>query len=103
MRTWSSSRRRDRSEDCSASMSRKDGSHPIHRAVYASWNGATEIATWEVLAGRHQGRLESLGQVPRNGFETAMVVQTSDPYVAVRAKDRSGGVLGTSKVLRPES
>jgi hypothetical protein len=71
--------------------------------VYASWNGATEIATWEVLAGRHQGRLESLGQVPRNGFETAMVVQTSDPYVAVRAKDRSGGVLGTSKVLRLES
>jgi hypothetical protein len=31
-----------------------------------------------------------------------MVVRTSDPYVAVRAKDRSGRVLGTSKVLRPE-
>jgi hypothetical protein len=32
-----------------------------------------------------------------------MVVRTSDPYVAVRAKDRSGRVLGTSKVLRPGS
>jgi hypothetical protein len=71
--------------------------------VYASWNGATEVTTWEVLAARHQGRLESLGQVPRNGFETAMVVRTSEPYVAVRAKDRSGQVLGTSKVLRPGS
>jgi hypothetical protein len=71
--------------------------------LYASWNGATEIAIWEVLAGQHQGRLESLGQVPRNGFETAMVVRTSDPYVAVRAKDRSGRALGTSKVLRPGS
>jgi hypothetical protein len=71
--------------------------------VYASWNGATEVATWAVLAGRHQGRLKSLGEVPRNGFETAMVVRTSDPYVAVRAKDRSGRVLGTSKALRPGS
>jgi hypothetical protein len=67
--------------------------------VYASWNGATEVATWAVLAGKHQDRLESLGQVPRNGFETAMVVRTSDPYVAVRAKDRLGRTLGTSKVL----
>src|ERR671910_872296 len=71
--------------------------------VYASWNGATEVATWEILTGRHQGRLKPLGQVPRNGFETAMVVRTSYPYVAVRAKDRSGRVLGTSKVLRPGS
>jgi Arylsulfotransferase (ASST) len=71
--------------------------------VYASWNGATEVATWEILAARHQGRLKSLGQVPRNGFETAMVVRTSDPYVAVRAKDSSGRALGTSKVLRPGS
>src|ERR671920_627277 len=25
--------------------------------VYASWNGATEVAAWEVLAGQRQGRL----------------------------------------------
>jgi hypothetical protein len=34
--------------------------------------------------------------VPRDGFETAMLVQTSDPYVAVQAKNRSGQVLGTT-------
>jgi outer membrane protein assembly factor BamB len=69
--------------------------------VYASWNGATEVASWEVLVGPHPGKLKSLGSMPRDGFETAMVVRTSDPYVAVRAKDRSGRVLGTSKAVEP--
>src|ERR671910_3002054 len=62
--------------------------------IYTSWNGATEVASWEVLAGRRAGRLESLGSVPRDGFETAMVVRSTDPYVAVRAKHSSGRVLG---------
>jgi len=64
--------------------------------LYASWNGATEVAAWEVLAGPSPVRLESLGSVPREGFETAMLAQTYGPYVAVRAKHRSGRVLGAS-------
>jgi hypothetical protein len=68
--------------------------------LYASWNGATEVATWEVLAGRRSGQLESLGSVPRDGFETSMLVQTSDPYVAVRAKDHFGQVLATSAPVK---
>ena len=67
--------------------------------VYASWNGATEVASWEVLAGPRSDGLESVGSAPRNGFETTMVVSTSDQYVAVRAKDRSGSVLGTTKPI----
>lgn len=66
-------------------------------SVYVSWNGATEVATWEVLAGTSPEQLESVGSVARNGFETAMVVQTSEPYVAMRARDRSGRVLGNSE------
>jgi hypothetical protein len=65
--------------------------------VYASWNGATEVATWEVLAGPSPGQLESLGSVARDGFETTMLVHSTEPYVAVRAKHRLGRVLGTSK------
>ena len=65
--------------------------------LYASWNGATEITSWEVLAGTNQR--EPLTSVPRNGFETVMVVHTTDRYVAVRAKDRSGRVLGTSAAV----
>jgi hypothetical protein len=68
--------------------------------LYASWNGATEVATWEVLAGPRQSRLESVGSVPRDGFETAMLVQTFDPYVAVRAKDRLGQPLGASAPVK---
>ena len=64
--------------------------------LYASWNGATEVTAWEVLSGPHPDRLEPLGSVPRNGFETPMLAQTSDPYVAVRARDSSGETLGTS-------
>jgi len=64
--------------------------------LYASWNGATEVATWEVRAGPSPGQLESVETFPRDGFETAMLVQTSHPYVAVRARDRFGQVLGAS-------
>lgn len=68
--------------------------------LYVSWNGATEVATWEVLAGPHPGQLESVESFPRNGFETAMLVQTSDPYIAVWAKDHSGQVLGASAPVK---
>jgi hypothetical protein len=67
--------------------------------VYASWNGATEVASWEVLVGPHPGKLKSLGSIPRDGFETAMAVRSTDPYVTARAKDRSGRVLGTSNAV----
>jgi hypothetical protein len=64
--------------------------------LYASWNGATEVDSWEVLAGQDPVHLESVGSIARDGFETAMVVQSSEPYMAVQAKDRSGRVLGAS-------
>ncbi len=68
--------------------------------LYASWNGATEVTTWEVLAGPRPGRLEWVGSVPRDGFETSMLVQSFDPYVAVRAKDHFGQVLGISAPVK---
>ncbi|MDQ4126657.1 MAG: arylsulfotransferase family protein [Actinomycetota bacterium] len=68
--------------------------------VYASWNGATEVATWEVLAGPSPGKLESLGSVPRGGFETAMLAHTAEPYVSVRAKTRPGQILGTTGPIK---
>ena len=69
--------------------------------VYASWNGATEVATWEVLAGPRPDQLEFLDSVPRNGFETDMLVQSSRPYLAVRARDSSGELLGASSPIKP--
>jgi hypothetical protein len=68
--------------------------------LYASWNGATEVESWEVLSGTRPGRLKLLGSVHRNGFETPISVRTSEPYVAVQAKDRSGQILGTCAAVK---
>jgi Arylsulfotransferase (ASST) len=70
--------------------------------VYASWNGATEVASWQVVAGSSSDRLEPVGSsVPKEGFETAIPVRTAKPYIGVQARDRSGRVLGTSRTIRP--
>jgi hypothetical protein len=67
--------------------------------LYASWNGATEVDTWEVLAGSSPNQLKPVVSASRRGFETTVAVRTAKPYVAVRAKDSSGRVLGVSKPI----
>lgn len=68
--------------------------------VYASWNGATEVTDWRVLAGPdHQG-LAPVQEAPRTGFETRIEVLTEEPHVAVEALDESGEVLGTSSTAQ---
>lgn len=69
--------------------------------VYASWNGATQVDSWQVLAGPRASKLEKLGPpFAKAGFETEMQVSTADGYVAVRALDAKGKPLGTSDVVR---
>jgi arylsulfotransferase ASST len=69
--------------------------------LYVSWNGATEVATWQVLAGSNPHRLKPVGSAPRRGFETKVSVRTAEPYVAVHAKSASGRVLGTTRAVKP--
>lgn len=66
--------------------------------VYASWNGATEVATWEVLAGTSASTLASAKRAARAGFETTIRVSSAGPAFAVVALDRSGNTLGRSTV-----
>ena len=68
--------------------------------VYASWNGATDVTTWQVLAGPNSDQLKPIGSAPRDGFETTIAVRTAEPYVAIQAKSRSGRVLGTTKAVK---
>lgn len=68
--------------------------------VYASWNGATEVRTWEVLAGSSPTALAPLASGNRAGFETRIRVADNAPYVAVRARDKEGAVLGESAASR---
>jgi hypothetical protein len=67
--------------------------------VYASWNGATEVARWEVLAGASTTDLGQVGSHARTGFETAITVGQSYGVYEVRALAANGQVLGTSKTF----
>ncbi len=63
--------------------------------------GAPEVATWQLLAGSGPDGLEPVGSVPCNGFETVVTPNTDHPYIAVKAKDSSDRVLGTSEAVKP--
>ncbi|MGD0455062.1 MAG: arylsulfotransferase family protein [Solirubrobacteraceae bacterium] len=66
--------------------------------VYASWNGATEVASWRLFAGASASSLSTVAQVPRSGFETAIPLPagTVGPYLAVQALGAAGQLLATS-------
>lgn len=64
--------------------------------VYASWNGATDIASWLVLAGPTPSALQPVASRGWNGFETGISTSSTQPYFAVQALNSAGQVLGTS-------
>jgi Arylsulfotransferase (ASST) len=68
--------------------------------VYASWNGATSVASWGVLAGKQSSSLAYVGAARRTGFETAIAVASDGPYFAVEPHDASGHVLAQSATVR---
>jgi arylsulfotransferase ASST len=62
--------------------------------AYVSWNGATEVASWRVLAGADAEQAREVVTAPRSAFETAIDVP-DEPYLAVQALDDRGRVLAT--------
>jgi hypothetical protein len=65
--------------------------------VHASWNGATEVAYWRVLAGRQAGPLTALATIPASGFESSTTLPAKYARVAVQELDSAGRVLGSSQ------
>jgi hypothetical protein len=70
------------------------------RFAYASWNGATQVARWRVLAGRYRQRLAPVASAARSAFETAIPVPGSQPWLELQALGRGGKVLGSSAAIR---
>jgi hypothetical protein len=68
-------------------------------SVYASWNGATEVASWRVDAGPSPTLLKPVQTAARSGFETAIPIAVGRSFASVVALDASGKVLGTSRVI----
>jgi hypothetical protein len=66
------------------------------RAI-ASWNGSTEVARWQLLAGPRRSALRAVGG-PRAkaGFETALPIPAGATFVAARALGPRGRTLAES-------
>jgi hypothetical protein len=65
-----------------------------------SWNGATEVASWRVLAGSHPQALAPQTTIASGGFESSTILPKQYAYAAVQALDSAGRVLGTSPAAR---
>jgi hypothetical protein len=70
------------------------------RVVYASWNGATEVAAWQLLEGELDTDLRPGQTVQRRGFETSLTPAAKSRAAAVVALDANGAQLGTSPTIR---
>jgi hypothetical protein len=68
--------------------------------VYASWNGKTGLARWEVLVGDDPGHLSTVATKNWSGLETMIPLDKQPAYVAVRALDSSGHTLGDSVTVK---
>ena len=68
-------------------------------SLSASWNGATDVASWRVRAGASAAALGLIRTYPSQGFETAISAPTVAPFVSVQALSARGVVLGTSAVV----
>jgi hypothetical protein len=72
-----------------------------HRStVYASWNGATQLARWVVLAGRNGKHLKQVARRARSGFETSIGLKHAYRTFRLVGLDAKGRVLGRSKLFR---
>ncbi len=63
--------------------------------IYASFNGATELARWRALADSGEGRPRRVGEKRKSGFETSLAVAGQPARVTVQALDDRGRVIGS--------
>lgn len=74
-----------------------------HDTAYFSWNGATKLAKWAILASQNSSQLDSMShlwcEVAKTGFETSLRVGGSARYVRAVAISADDDVLGASPVL----
>jgi hypothetical protein len=61
--------------------------------MYVSWNGSTQVAKWQLLAGPRPAALKPVKTVRRTGFETAIPLPVTTGTVSVVALDTHGKQL----------
>jgi hypothetical protein len=70
--------------------------------AYVSWNGATDVVRWQVLAGPAAAQLKPVQTVAKDGFETPIRLTKSAAFYSMKAIGRGGKVLGTSEAVAPQ-
>ncbi len=65
--------------------------------VYASWNGATRVVSWRVLAGPSASQLSAVASAAKSGFETAIPLAHSYTSFELQALDAQGRAIGSSR------
>lgn len=68
-------------------------------SVAVSWNGATEAASWQVLAGSSRTSLTLAASAPKRGFQTSISLASKPAYLAVQALNSAGTVIGRSPTI----
>lgn len=75
------------------------GAHGL-TTVYASWNGATDVTAYRVLAASSPtGRFAPLRIIRKHGFETALPVKSTAADFEVQALGQKAKVLAASKPI----
>ncbi len=69
-------------------------------SAFVSWNGSTQTASWEILAGKNKGSLILVATAAKSGFETVIPLNNKGPYFQVKALNQNGQVIGFSKIIR---
>lgn len=64
--------------------------------TYESWNGATDVSGWRILAGPSTGALAPVRVAPKHKFESTIAVSSAQPVVEAQALGTQGQVLATS-------
>jgi hypothetical protein len=70
--------------------------HGRKMTVYASWNGATNVAKWRVYAGNSPYAMPAVATAKKKGFETAIKAPARQ-YVSVQALDNHGHSLARTR------
>ena len=64
--------------------------------VHVSWNGATGVQRWRILAGETPQALSAVAEVPATSFEVSASLPHRYRYVAAEALGKEGKELGSS-------
>jgi hypothetical protein len=68
-------------------------------SVHAVWNGATQVASWQVMGGETASTLGVISTVPWNGLDTVLPISGSVNDIQVVALNSAGAAIGKSATI----